>query len=155
MAGVTPKLLAKIEYIGKDNAMNPCGKCGRSVSEIWDFRFNIYEEDLNVNRIKHIEIPVFCPCVNIDELNLEEPLDVLITKRILLFIVCQSNEIKIREVLTKYIIYLDGDIDIIIDRLKYYLKQLLLGDKDIIDRIKLFREIYEEFAPVYLKPAKQ
>jgi hypothetical protein len=151
MASVTPKIPSRVAYAG-DGAMNPCGKCGIDVLEICDIRFNIYEEGTG----QYINIPLDCSCINIDELSLEEPLDTGITRCVLFFSVYSWDEIKIREVLSKYIIFIDNNIlnDLLEDYLKTYTKEIH-ESKHVIKKIKIFREIYEEFAIVNLKPAKR
>jgi hypothetical protein len=161
MAAVTTEILTSLDYAG-NCAMDPCGKCGLGVSEICDFRFNIYEKDLHSTHLitKFINIPLHCPCVNIDELNLIKPLDILITRRVLWFCLSYFDKMEIRDILSRYIIFMNNDI--VNNYLEEYLEEYAeeyaeehAEDKDIIDGIKLFREIYEEFTNVNLKPAKR
>jgi hypothetical protein len=167
MAAPITKISAYLEYVGIDNAMNPCGKCGVGVSETCDFRFYIFEEDLNTNQITNQiiniikEIPLDCPCINIDELSLGEPLNILIAKRVLFYCIDNCKELKIiKEILSRYMIFMDDDI--VNNCLEEYFegyeeeyKEDIFKSNYVIIRIKLFREIYEELTNINLKPAKQ
>jgi hypothetical protein len=158
MAAITSRISTQLIHIGIDNQMDPCGRCGRSVSEICDFRLYIVEKDLNTNQLlnKFVSVPLHCHCINIDELNLIEPLDTAIMRYIIFFSGDLWDEIKIKEVLSRYILFMNNDIvnNYLEESIGKYLEETPIS-KNSVDKIKKVREIYEEFDIVNLKPAKQ
>jgi hypothetical protein len=133
-------------HVGIKESTKPCGKCGINVLDICDFRFTIIERDSNTNQkiSRYKNIPVYCPCII--GMFSEKEINTRITKRIVFLSIMNFDEMKIREVLNRYIHIIDYDV--ITNELQNKNKY-----KNTINKMKRFIEIYEEFTN--LKPAKR